>query len=185
MRGKRLVLVLALASSIACEREHAAREDLVAFLDALEFGDVDRLFELHVDGTNFSPWCESEFRALIEKAQKQRDPEECGRLREISRSDLEAMSDELRLAVQVAAFACESPRGTCIQYGEKVFRQAVAERGVLAERPKSYEIRRLFGDDAKAAAYVELTFADGRSEQRVIELRLVGNRWRVEKGLLK
>jgi len=169
----------------ACDSDHAARPDLDSFLDALEFGDVDRLFELHVDSTTFSTWCTAEFRAIIEKAQKRRDDEECARLGEIGASDLDAMADELRLAVQVAAFACQQPRGTCTEYGERVFRQAVAERGITARRPASHKVRRLFGDESKAAAYVELTFADGATEQRILEMRRLGNRWRVDKGLLR
>lgn len=176
-------IILAIAVLCGCEQSHPANPDLQAFLDALEFGDRETLFELHLDSTTSSDWCTEKFRAIIVKAQGTRSDGDCAQIRALGESDLEQMRDELRLAVQVTAFACERPSGDCVDYGRRVFEETAATSALLVTPPASREVRRLFGDDDRAVAYVDFVLPDTSQLHRVLELRRVGERWRVTSGL--
>jgi hypothetical protein len=180
----RRTLLLTLLLLIACESDHPARPTVDRFVEAMQYGDVDGMLALHVDGTSSSDWCREEFRTALAKARDSVDREECRRIRSLGADDLEAMDDELRLAVQVAGWVCENPEGTCEQYAETVFRQTIEGHPLVLAPPKKISVRRVFGDEARAAAYIDLTDASGTTRHRTLELQKYGDQWRIAGGLL-
>ena len=94
---KRLYLIVfcSLVLAAGCDREHEAAPTVRAFLDAVKYGDVDGMFDRHVDSTRQSPWCAKEFEKALSKAQRESSAD-CARLREMTAADLDALSDEMR-----------------------------------------------------------------------------------------
>lgn len=168
----------------ACESAHPASETVQSFADALQYGDRAALFAGHVDSTDQGEFCRSEFRKLLEKAQAEVRTEDCQRVRSLTTTDLGAMADELRLAVQVTGWSCENQKGSCVDYAKTVFDQALDEHPLTKQKPKSVEVRRVFGDESSAAAYLDITSADGGVEHRTLKLKKVGVGWRVTQGFL-
>lgn len=180
----RPIAILALVLFAACDSAHPATPTVQRFLDALQYGDHAGLLAAHIDGTSQSEWCRPEFKKLLTRAQAETHSEDCQRVRSLTTSDLAAMKDELRLAVQVTGWSCEHPKGSCIDYASTVFEQALADHPLIREKPTASKIRRIFGDESTAAAYVDITHPDGSVEHRTLELKHVGEGWRISKGFL-
>lgn len=184
-RSLLFTLIIAAGSFVGCDREHDATPALREFLDALQYGNVDGAYSRHIDSTAQSAWCSPPFQAALRKAQTEPDKQECVRVRSMTTSDLDSLPDEVRLAVQIAGWACENPDGSCQDYAGAVFRQSVADHPLVTSKPRSYTIRRMFGEDARAVAYVDLVLSDGATEHRTFELQKIESIWHVSKGFLQ
>lgn len=184
MCSMRLCALVFLSFS-ACDRPHESSEDLHAALDAVKFGDRERVFQYHADSTDLGMWCSEQFKSVLNKAREAHDEAECGRLEGMTRQDLDAMPDELRLAVQVARFVCEDPTGECTDYARFAFFRGADADGILSGGVRDVVLRRHFGDGLHAAAYVEFHLKDGQVVQRTLKLRKLGSRWRITGGLLQ
>lgn len=178
-----IVFMFALVLS-GCDRPHPAGEVTQQFSEALRYGDRDQLFTSHIDSTEQSQWCREKFKALLARAQQEARSEDCQRVRSLTSTDLAAMTDELRLAVQVTGWSCQHPRGTCVDYGRTVFEQALDEHPLVTHKPTAIEVKRVFGDDRAAAAYLDVTDANGALEHRALQLQNVEGNWRISEGFL-
>lgn len=183
MRRHLLHLAL-LFALLGCERAHPGTATAQAFVDALKYGDRAGMLAAHIDSTPQSDWCRAEFRGLIERAKAQTTAEDCQRVRALTATDLDAMRDELRLAVQVTGWVCEHPQDDCTSYARLVFEQALQADPLVETPPKSVTIQRVLGDESTAVAYVDLVRADGEVEHLTLQLRNIGDGWRIAGGFL-
>lgn len=182
--NRRLFASLLLLLALGCDRTHPARPVAERFAEALRYGDVEGMLALHADGTDSSRWCREEFRTALRKAHASIDAEECQRIRSIGEHDLDRMNDELRLAVQLTGWVCEHPDGTCQGYAETVFRQALEGDPLITGELQAVTVRKVFGDEGHAAAYVDITDGSGETSHRTLQLDRIGDSWRVSAGLL-
>lgn len=180
-----LLLVCAAALAFGCERQHDATPTVRAFLEAVQYDDRDGAFALHIDSTSASAWCSAQFRNVLEKAQSSAAGDDCARVLGLDADELNALPDEVRLAVQISGWACGHRDGSCADYAETVFAQSWGEQPTVASRPAGYEVRRVFGEDDRAVAYVDFVFDDGSREHRTIELSRIDEGWRVSDGFLE
>ncbi len=172
-----------LVAASGCERPHDSAADLAEIVAAIRQADAQKAFELHVDSTGFSTWCDQSFRTILTRAQKSRNAEECARIEGMTGSDLDLVPDEVRFALQVTRFACAHPEADCRDYARETFLAVADDSPLFQSEPRKVEVQRHFGDDHGAAAYLTVTLADGETVSRVLELKKAGSRWRVAEGL--
>ena len=174
-----LAIVLGLGG---CEAEHESRNVVDQFALALQYGDIAGMFAAHVDSTQQGEFCRKSFRDLLDRS-RELSAEGCEQVRSLTSGNKE-MPDELALAVQTGRWACEHPKGTCVDYARTVFEQAVAASDLSAEPLSSVRVRQLNGDATSAVAYVDAETKSGVTHHRTLRLKLVGEGWRVAGGFL-
>lgn len=182
-----IVGLVGLGGALACERApeaHPATEALEGYLMALQYGDAERLFVWHIEGTPAGTWCGSEsFGALLDRVKQERTPETCQQVRALTAPAQAApLEDEQALLVQTMRFVCEHPEGHCRDYAERVFRSGLEASPAWRVRLRGHTIERVQPgpEPGTAIAYVDLIYPEPigtRHETLRLERTPLG--WRV------
>ena len=158
--------------SASCDApKHAATPVALAYAEALQYGDVERAFALHVLSVD-SPYCSERFVRLFERLREQRNPQSCAELLSSQPTALSGLEEEARLYLQILHVLCREPAATCRDYAKEVF---------AATRPthQRWRLIRLVGDGESAIAYFDIE-ADAQIRHLSVPLRNVDGQWKVD-----
>jgi hypothetical protein len=190
--GLALSLVLAVGS-VGCDRGEpvgeaagtdtgptAVERRARAFLKAVQYRDVERAFDQHLEQTDQGVYCASDgFQKVLERTRDEKTEKDCEDARKMSPQARAALEDDAELLVQILRFACEQPEGTCRDYARQVFTSQLPRtdfwRGL-----ENFEIREVHREGASATAYVDYwtgAKSEASLQRRALKLRRVDGDW--------
>lgn len=159
-----------------------ARQTARGFLKAVQYGDVERAWEMHVASTEQGAYCQSKaFADVLEKTRETMTEADCKGAKELDPTRRASLAADARLLVQILRFACEYPDGDCVDYQKQVFTSQMPESS-LGTGLGNFEIGELRTDGDTATVYVDY-WKGKRDETSVhresLELRRMDGEWAV------
>jgi len=167
------ILVLILLAG--CDRPHPSSQVARDVVDAVRHGDKETVWRLSTASSLQNEYCSAAgFQRVLERALRLKDEGICEQLSELQSNDLESVTDELVLYLQIQRAVCERPDLDCMLYSRLVFDSQWDALSVGA----SGKIVRIVGDDQSAVIYVDIT-KDGQIRPGTLPLILLEREWRV------
>lgn len=159
-----------------------ARQAAEAYLVAMQYGDEDAAFKVHVDATDAGTWCGSEqFEKILTRMRSGADEKECKRAQILTDARPEELDDEAMMLLQAMRFVCENPEGTCKDYARVTFFSSCAQLEATRGKLKNYIIQRESPDasGSEVTLYVDLDYGTPPIKRAAIHLKKVGSGWYV------
>ena len=171
---------------MGCNRErtpsHPAADRARAFLEALQYEDVERAYDHHVKSTEHGVYCRSEsFQTVLERTRRRKTETDCEDARTLSPRRRASLEADAELLVQILRFTCEHPEGDCRDYAERVFKSQWP-KSRLWRRLDGFELKRVEFHDDETAVYVDVIEQTGDEDSishRSLTLEQYDGRWYV------
>jgi hypothetical protein len=162
--------------------DHPAAERVRSFLQAIQYRDVERAYQLHVESTEQGIYCSSDsFKKVLERTRKRKTKTDCRDARKLSDRRRAALENDAELLVQILRFTCEQPDGDCRDYARRVFTSQWPESR-LWQRLDDFELKRVDPRDGEAVVYVDVVRkheGTRRVFHRSLTLKRYGGEWYV------
>lgn len=137
------------------EPNHPAARAASAFLEAVQYRDVEGAWERHVESTQRGVYCSSEsFQKILERTREEKTETDCEDVRDFGPERRAALKQDAEFLVQILRFTCEMPEGTCVDYARKVFQSQFPKTDFWAG-VANYSIAKVRTDEEEADIYVE------------------------------
>lgn len=167
------------------EPSHPAVKVVESYLEAVQYRDVERAWNHHVESTERGLYCSSDaFEKVLERTREEKTERDCRDVRKVGPERRASLEEDAVLLLQILRFTCEHPEGTCRDYAREVFTTQLPKSKIW-EQTGEYRIRRVEADDEETNVYVDLwrgEAAEAEIHRQNVELIRHDDRWVVTTG---
>jgi len=157
-----------------------AEQTARGFLKAVQYGDFERAWKLHVASTRQGAYCRSEsFADVLARTREEMTEADCEGARGLDPTRRANLADDAQLLVQILRFACEHPDGECLDYQREVFTSQMPN-STLAGALDAFEVGEVRVDGATATVYVDYWSGERENadvHHQSLQLERVGGTW--------